>query len=75
MNRTPILATGLVLATAAALLDVAGLAGLFVPDAPPAAVVIASAVLGAATLAATAASTACVLAGRAARPRLARRLP
>ncbi|NUO99674.1 MAG: hypothetical protein HOV96_11920 [Nonomuraea sp.] len=51
MRRSPLLITGLTLSAALGVLDLAGLAGLFVDPAPPAAIVIAGALLGVATLA------------------------
>jgi FtsH-binding integral membrane protein len=50
MNR-PVLTTGLLLAVLLGVLDIAGLAGLFIGSGPPAAVVIAGAALGVLTLA------------------------
>ncbi|MBE3014693.1 hypothetical protein IL992_36780 [Microbispora sp. NEAU-D428] len=50
MRRSPVLITGLVLGIALGLLDLAGLAGLFVEPAPPPALVIVSALLGVVTL-------------------------
>ncbi|MFI5898362.1 hypothetical protein ACIA5D_50645 [Actinoplanes sp. NPDC051513] len=50
MRRSPALTTGLMLSTVLGVLDLAGLTGLFVDAAPPAALVIASALLGVSTI-------------------------